>query len=177
MTIRNPRAAYTALLPMNVMGDGNCCLHSCSVSLWGVQDRANATGLGTVRSSMHRLMTQQRHLFFRRWQQQEQKWDAEDARLAGMETIEREDEEWERDFQDILDRSGRDTAHLVQIHIYVLAHVLRRPIIVYSDAWQEVGAMESPCRMRGIYIYIYIYIYNYYSHYYILFIIVEKRKR
>jgi len=28
---------YAALLPMRVMGDGNCLLHACSVAMWGVQ--------------------------------------------------------------------------------------------------------------------------------------------
>ena len=150
ITTRNVGATYSALLPMTVMGDGNCCLHSCSVQLWGVQDRRRAIGgRGTVRSSLHRLMTQQAPLFFQRWQQQEQQWDLENARVMGLtEAIERQPEEWEREWRDILERSGRDGAFLMEIHIYVLAHVLRRPIIVYSDAVQQ----DSPCRMRGIYL-------------------------
>jgi hypothetical protein len=150
ITVRgNADATYTALLPMNVMGDGNCCLHSCSVAMWGVHDRTTFGQTGTVRSSLHRLMTQQADLWFRRWQVQEQKFDEEDARAMGSEgQIERSKEEWEKEFKDILERSGQDKAFLVQIHIYVLAHVLRRPIIVYADAVQEY----SPCRMRGIYL-------------------------
>jgi hypothetical protein len=142
ITTLNVGATYSALLPMTVMGDGNCCLHSCSVQLWGVQDR------GTLRSSLHHLMTQQERLFFQRWQEQEQQWDLENARVMGVEAIEKQPEEWEREWQDILERSGTAGAFLMEIHIYVLAHVLRRPIIVYADAVQQ----DSPCRMRGIYL-------------------------
>jgi hypothetical protein len=60
----------------------------------------------------------------------------------------RQPEEWKREWRDILERSGRDGAFLMEIHIYVLAHVLRRPIIVYSDAVQQ----DSPCHVRGIYL-------------------------
>ena len=135
---------YSALLPMNVMGDGNCLLHACSVALWGIQDR-----LSTLRTALTQLMTQQREIFFDRWQQQEAANDLEDARTLGLtEAIQRAAVEWEREFDDLIDRSSRDAAFLAEIHIYVLAHVLRRPIIVFADSIQQ----DSPCRFRGIYL-------------------------
>ena len=94
-------------------------------------------------------MLQQRDLFFARWRMQEEAWDKEDALAMGMtEGIERSPEEWKTEFADLVDRSGRDCAFLCQIHIYVLAHVLRRPIIVYADTVQQ----DSPCRFRGLYL-------------------------
>jgi hypothetical protein len=145
-------ALFTALLPVNVLGDGNCCPHSCSVALWGVHDRVYGLGagkLGTLRSSLSHVMNQHKSLFFERWKRQEMLWDSQDAIAMGMEHgFQRSQEEWSAEFQDLLARSGTDGAYLCQIHIYVLAHLLRRPIIVYADTVQQ----DSPCRMRGLYL-------------------------
>ena len=73
------RARYSALLPMNVMGDGNCCLHACSVAMWGIQDRRHS-----MRAALSTLMRQQQSLFFRRWRTQEAAWDREDAIAMGL---------------------------------------------------------------------------------------------
>ena len=44
-------------------------------------------------------------LFFQRWQQQEQQWDLENARVIGLtKAIDRQPEEWEREWRDILER-------------------------------------------------------------------------
>ena len=135
---------YAALLPLRVLGDGNCLLHACSVALWGIQDR-----LQTLRIALYKLLREQTPTFFKRWKEQEMAWDWEDAQAMGLDSsIERSPEEWNRDFQENIDRARDDGAFLSQIHIYVLAHVLRRPIVVYAPAVQQ----ESPCRMRGIYL-------------------------
>ncbi len=47
-----------------------------------------------------------------------------------------------------LARSGTDYAYLAQIHLFILAHVIRRPIIVYAPTEQQ----DSPCRFRGVYL-------------------------
>ena len=73
------RALYSALLPMNVMGDGNCCLHACSVALWGIQDRRHS-----MRDALSTLMRQQRARFYKRWRQQEAEWDREDGMAMGL---------------------------------------------------------------------------------------------
>jgi len=76
-------------------------------------------------------------------------WDRADASMMGLQGgLERPPSEWAAEFADLVARSGRDCAFLAQIHIYVLANVLRRPIIVYADTVQE----HSPCRMRGLYL-------------------------
>ena len=50
---------FSAVLPYNVLGDGNCCLHAISVALWGIQDR-----VGVLRGAMDGMM-KSKTLFFR----------------------------------------------------------------------------------------------------------------
>lgn len=66
--------SFSALLPYNVMGDGNCCLHAISVALWGIQDR-----VGVLRGALNGMMNS-KELFWRlRWTTQEKEWDGLDA--------------------------------------------------------------------------------------------------
>jgi hypothetical protein len=138
---------YATLLPMTVLGDGNCLLHACSVALWGIQDRPlgnpSATP-GTMRAALSAFTRSPvpKNVFYERWRQQTSKWDAE----FGIE--EREEEDMRRDFEEELARAGVPGSYLAEIHIYVLAHVLRRPIIVFADAVQQ----GQRCNMRGIYL-------------------------
>lgn len=70
-------------------------------------------------------------------------------KLMGLDKpIERVDSAWTQEWADLKERSGRDGAFLTQIHLFVLAHVIRRPIVVYAHTEQD----DSPCRFRGIYL-------------------------
>jgi hypothetical protein len=62
--------------------------------------------------------------------------------------IDREDVAWASEWKDIQERSGTDGAYLTQIHLFVMAHVIRRPIIVFAHTEQD----DSLCRFRGIYL-------------------------
>ena len=43
-----------------------------------------------------------------------------------------DDDQWEQDWTLMLSLAGQPGAALEQIHIFALAHILRRPIIVYG---------------------------------------------
>ena len=43
-----------------------------------------------------------------------------------------DEEQWEQDWSLMLSLAGQPGAALEQIHIFALAHILRRPIIVYG---------------------------------------------
>jgi len=66
--------SFSALLPFNVMGDGNCCLHAISVALWGIQDR-----VGVLRGALKGMMNSKELFWKLRWANQEKEWDAIDA--------------------------------------------------------------------------------------------------
>ena len=66
--------SFSALLPFNVMGDGNCCLHAISVALWGIQDR-----VGVLRGALKGMMNSKELFWKLRWANQEKEWDAMDA--------------------------------------------------------------------------------------------------
>jgi len=139
-----PGPHLSALLPASVMGDGNCCLHAISLALWGIQDR-----VGTLRKALQGMMTSKERFFHKRWLEQEKAWDAEDAKIIGDQSaIDRPEEEWKKEWEDLKDRCGRNGAFLTQIHLFVLVHVIRRPIIVFSHTEQD----DSLCRFRGIYL-------------------------
>ena len=70
-------------------------------------------------------------------------------KLMGLDQpIDREDAAWASEWKDIKERSGTDGAYLTQIHLFVMAHVIRRPIIVFAHTEQD----NSLCRFRGIYL-------------------------
>uniref|UniRef100_A0A7S0E1C0 OTU domain-containing protein n=1 Tax=Hanusia phi TaxID=3032 RepID=A0A7S0E1C0_9CRYP len=142
--VRGRDKVFCALLPASVMGDGNCCLHACSVALWGIQDR-----LSTLRNALSMMLKEQNKIFYARWKAQEQAWDAMDAETLGLEKpIERSESQWLQEWKEILDSADRDHAHLTHIHLYALAHILQRPIIVFASKETE----HTICRLRGIYL-------------------------
>lgn len=70
-------------------------------------------------------------------------------KLMGLsEPIMREEQAWTSEWKDIKERSGTDGAYLTQIHLFVMAHVIRRPIVVFAPTEQD----NSMCRFRGIYL-------------------------
>jgi len=86
-------------------------------------------------------------LFRRRWEVEMQLQHAEDGfELTPQQTA----DEW----ADVLRLARDSNQSLEAIHVFVLAHVLRRPILVYSDAWvrDADGAATQPCRFGGVYL-------------------------
>ena len=154
------------LEPLATSGDGNCLLHAASLYMWGFHDH-----LLILRTGLHRLLTTglEKEGLKRRWQYQTQLRNNEAGGLTFSE------EEWDFEWEEILRiatnkprqqpttdslrrySSLRLSYHyesLEEIHISVLAHTLRRPIIVISDRtikdWN--GQDLAPIYFGGIYL-------------------------
>lgn len=63
--------------------------------------------------------------FYPRWKEYE-KWQ------ASMLHFTLEDAQWQEDWSNLLSLASQPGSSLEQLHIFALAHILRRPIIVYG---------------------------------------------
>ncbi|XP_043197205.1 OTU domain-containing protein 7B-like [Amphibalanus amphitrite] len=156
------------LWPLATSGDGNCLLHAASLGMWGFHDR-----LLTLRKALRPYMTDGPHVaaFRRRWRWQVAQQNTE----AGLVYSE---EEWEREWKNVITISSSDPRQngdsaqcreetlnggppplsvyesLEEIHVLVLAHILRRPIVVVADTTlKDVnGQPLAPIPFGGIYL-------------------------
>ncbi|XP_056455016.1 OTU domain-containing protein 7A [Gadus chalcogrammus] len=154
------------LLPLATTGDGNCLLHAASLGMWGFHDRDLM-----LRKSLYAMMqsgTEQAALKRRwRWQQTQQNKE------SGLVYTE---EEWEREWSELLKlASSEPRTHLSksgatgggvdnseepvyesleEFHVFVLAHVLRRPIVVVADTMlrDSGGEAFAPIPFGGLYL-------------------------
>uniref|UniRef100_A0A915B0W9 ubiquitinyl hydrolase 1 n=1 Tax=Parascaris univalens TaxID=6257 RepID=A0A915B0W9_PARUN len=154
------------LWPLSTTGDGNCLLHAASLGLWGVHDRHLM-----LRKTLHEMITQgsRRHTLYRRWRFAESKANQESGLTLS-------DDEWQKEWQILLDSAAatprKNTqrnelsmetesedseqvyASLETIHVFALAHVLKRSIIVVSDTVlrNAMGEELAPIPFGGIYL-------------------------
>lgn len=61
-----------------------------------------------------------------------QRWKESEALLAGLLNFSLNETQCLNDFTKLLSIAGKQGSSLEQLHIFVLAHILRRPIIVYG---------------------------------------------
>lgn len=163
------------LWPLSTSGDGNCLLHAASLSLWGFHDRKL-----TLRTALHGVLSQgeYRDALWRRWRFQQTRLNKE----AGFVYSDIEwAREWEdivslsspeprqsssakgvsRRRSVVLDKHNdsfedNNAAYesLEEIHIFALAHVLRRTIIVVADTVLRDmnGEAMAPIPFGGVYL-------------------------
>lgn len=141
------------LFPLQTVGDGNCLLHAASLCLFGIHDRARLLR-DAVATTIAQPKTQQQ--FRARWQQDlvrleslippefcvRRDWDVEWSEVVRLPTLTAEDVQADGR------RVGIFGSSLLSIHVYALAQVLRRPVIVYGDE-RASGTDE---RFAGIYL-------------------------
>ncbi|KRX36039.1 OTU domain-containing protein 7B [Trichinella murrelli] len=154
------------LWPLATNGDGNCLLHAASLGMWGFHDR-----FLMLRKALHLLLTRgsRRHALRRRWRWQQ----TIENRQSGLVFSE---EEWCREWDLIVqiaspmartkktlpNRYENDEKmnsydiyeSLESIHVFALAHVLKRPIVIVSDTvLRDIsGEALSPIMFGGIYL-------------------------
>lgn len=163
------------LWPLSTSGDGNCLLHAASLSLWGFHDRKL-----TLRTALHGVLSQgeYRDALWRRWRFQQTRLNKQ----AGFVYSEVEwSREWEdivslaspeprqsssskgvsRRRSVVLDKQNDSFEDhnatyesLEEIHIFALAHVLRRTIIVVADTVLRDmnGEAMAPIPFGGVYL-------------------------
>ncbi|XP_011804648.1 PREDICTED: OTU domain-containing protein 7A [Colobus angolensis palliatus] len=154
------------LLPLATTGDGNCLLHAASLGMWGFHDRDLV-----LRKALYTMMRTgaEREALKRRWRWQQTQQNKE----SGLVYTE---EEWEREWTELLKLAsseprthfsknggtggGVDSSEdpvyesLEEFHVFVLAHILRRPIVVVADTMlrDSGGEAFAPIPFGGIYL-------------------------
>ncbi|KAL8592744.1 hypothetical protein ACOMHN_045898 [Nucella lapillus] len=122
------------MVPLSVPRDGNCLLHSVATAIWGLRD----TDLMLRRVLGVVLALDSGGRFYSRWQNYQQ---AQLSRL-GDRLFGFDPEHLSREWAEVAhcvdpDQRGSSTAaphrFLEAVHVYTLANVLRRPVVVVTD--------------------------------------------
>ncbi|MBN3324529.1 ZRAN1 thioesterase, partial [Atractosteus spatula] len=108
---------------------GDCLLDSVLQATWGIYDKDSV-----LRKALHDSLHDCSHCF-------------------GLHFSLRE-EQWQEDWAFILSLASQPGASLEQTHIFVLAHILRRPIIVYGVKYYKSfrGETLGFTRFQGVYL-------------------------
>lgn len=129
------------LYAMQTTADGNCLLHAISICLWGVEDMSeNATETSIIRTALKEFMLDHRDVLLCHYKAAEKRFDK--AMLGGIETS---DEYYTRQLDQEIDRLDDNKKYLSSLHVFVLANMLHRPIIIYAQP-------NANGIMRGIYL-------------------------
>ncbi|CAH2322843.1 ubiquitin thioesterase zranb1 [Pelobates cultripes] len=123
---------------------GDCLLDSVLQATWGIYDKDSV-----LRKALHDSLHDCSHWFYSRWKE----WESWYSQSFGLHFSLRE-EQWQEDWAFILSLASQPGASLEQTHIFVLAHILRRPIIVYGVKYYKSfrGETLGYTRFQGVYL-------------------------
>ncbi|KAH6946666.1 hypothetical protein HPB50_014428 [Hyalomma asiaticum] len=99
---------------------GNCLLDSALQATWGVFDRDNS-----LRQVLGDSLCEAASVLYPRWREAE----ALQARLLHFSL---DEAQWQEDWATLVSLAAQPGSALEQMHVFTLAHVLRRPIVVYG---------------------------------------------
>ncbi|KAL5234511.1 hypothetical protein ACI65C_001921 [Semiaphis heraclei] len=99
---------------------GDCLLDSLMQSTWGIFDKDNI-----LRKALADCLHESNMMFYPRWKEYEA-WQAKQLEFCLDEY------QWAEDWAALVSQAERPGSSLAQLHVFALAHVLRRPIIVYA---------------------------------------------
>lgn len=121
---------------------GNCLLDSALQATWGVFDRDNS-----LRQVLGDSLCEAANVLYPRWREAE----SLQARLLHF-TL--DEAQWQEDWASLVSLAAQPGSALEQMHVFTLAHVLRRPIIVYGVKYVKSfrGEALGYARFEGIYI-------------------------
>lgn len=143
------------LFALRTNGDGNCLMHAACLAMFAIQD-ANRT----LRNALARVMSGATWILqvqdkWRTYISQNQAALPEEFQVSSDSFY----KEWEHAvlLPRLSPEDARPDGHaygiggcsLLNIHVYILAQMLHRPIIIYADEESEVDSGES---MAGIYL-------------------------
>ena len=147
----NWESECTHLIPLYTTGDGNCLLHAASLAMWGIEDKqfilrnALYNSLITATPDSNTLQDRCRQ--------------SVGEVLRGV-NVNLSDRDWEGEWRTIVNQATPNTSgyyqSLEESHIFVLANIIRRPIIVYGvpkvrSCNDGVGTMQN-INFHGIYL-------------------------
>ncbi|XP_033635994.1 uncharacterized protein LOC117296993 isoform X2 [Asterias rubens] len=142
--------------PLITPGDGNCLLHAVSLALWGIEDDDLI-----LRTALYRLLkedTDRRN--YLRWQRERLRLDAAIPDSGLVYNTTEWGSEWEmvkeiaRPDQRPPETQGLLFESLEQFHVFMLANMLRRPIIIIAEDMMRsnLGLSLQPQHLQGIYL-------------------------
>nr|XP_061789769.1 OTU domain-containing protein 7B-like [Nerophis lumbriciformis] len=153
-----------SLLPLTTTGDGNCLLHAASLGMWGCHDRDLS-----LRKALHEQMDHgaEQEALKRRWRWQLTQQNKESGLVYS-------EDEWQKEWKELLKLASSEPRvnysnhlnnrgessdepvyeSLEEFHVFVLAHVLKRPIVVVADTVlrDSGGEAFAPIPFGGIYL-------------------------
>ncbi|XP_053669945.1 ubiquitin thioesterase trabid [Anopheles nili] len=121
---------------------GDCLLDSVMQATWGVFDRDN-----TLRRALADSLHQGSHIFYPRWKENE-------LFQAALQQYTMAEIQLEKDWNTLLSLASHPGSSLEQLHIFALAHIMRRPIIVYGVKYVKSFRGENIgfARFEGVYL-------------------------
>lgn len=121
---------------------GDCLLDSVMQATWGVFDRDN-----TLRRALAESLVHAGHAFYPRWKEYE-------SSHASFLQYSLEEAQWEDDWSSLVALAAQPGSSLEQLHVFALAHILRRPILVYGVKVVKSfrGEALCPARFEGVYL-------------------------
>ncbi|XP_070541181.1 ubiquitin thioesterase ZRANB1-like [Ptychodera flava] len=121
---------------------GDCLLDSVLQATWGVFDQDNS-----LRRALGDSLNEGAARFYVRWKDYE-RMQAENLQYS------LDEEQWQQDWAIMLSLACQPGAALEQTHIFALAHILRRPIIVYGVKFIKSfrGETLGYARFQGVYL-------------------------
>ncbi|XP_054637516.1 OTU domain-containing protein 7B isoform X2 [Dunckerocampus dactyliophorus] len=153
-----------SLLPLTTTGDGNCLLHAASLGMWGCHDRDLSLRKALLEQMSHGV---EQEALKRRWRWQLTQQNKESGLVYS-------EEEWQKEWNELLKLASSEPRvnysnnvnsrgessdepvyeSLEEFHVFVLAHVLKRPIVVVADTMlrDSGGEAFAPIPFGGIYL-------------------------
>lgn len=130
------------IYPLWNRATGDCLLDSVLQATWGVFDLHNV-----MRKKLHESLVNGFSRFFPRWRE----WEEIQASEMNYSL---EEEQWKTDWSLILSLAASAGRSLEQVHVFALAHILRRPIIIYGVKFVKSlhGDTIDLARFEGVYL-------------------------
>uniref|UniRef100_A0A915J1V5 ubiquitinyl hydrolase 1 n=1 Tax=Romanomermis culicivorax TaxID=13658 RepID=A0A915J1V5_ROMCU len=121
---------------------GDCLLDSVLQATWGVFDSENS-----LRQALSDSLSDAANVFYPRWREFE-------TYTADLLQYTIDEDQFARDWDLILQIASKPGSALEQVHIFALAHIIRRPIIVYGVRIVKSFRGESIdyARFEGLYL-------------------------
>ncbi|GIY16529.1 ubiquitin thioesterase ZRANB1 [Caerostris darwini] len=121
---------------------GDCLLDSALQATWGVFDRDNS-----LRRALGESLCEAAAVLYPRWKEAE-------TLQANLLQFSLDETQWQEDWAMLLSLASQPGSALEQMHVFTLAHILRRPIIVYGVKYVKSfrGEALGFARFEGIYL-------------------------
>lgn len=137
---------FSYIVPLTTVGDGNCLVHSISMQKNGIDDINYME-----RQKLHEYFLQCSPEFKERWKYQETIWHEEDGFALN-------DAEWTQEWETMVYLASAEVStspnklplrSLEMIHIFALANMNKRPIIVIAKKRHHTNTKQ---RYAGVYL-------------------------